>query len=191
MNYLFIDTETGGTDPQKHSLLSIGLVVWDEDKGIIGKVEYFIKHNKYVVTKKAEKINGFNIIEHNEKSLSPKAAIFNIRSFITEHFGSNSRPVVVGHNIQFDINFLRYFFKTYGYSFMSLISHRMIDTNSILKFLVISKCLPERVMNLSDSLNYFNIKVQNRHSALDDCVATALLFDRLIKLQKDKMNTCE
>lgn len=31
--YVFIDTETGGTIPQKHSLLQIGLVIWDYNDG--------------------------------------------------------------------------------------------------------------------------------------------------------------
>ena len=44
---LFIDTETGGINPNKHSLLSIGLVVWDQDNGIIYENEFYIKSEKY------------------------------------------------------------------------------------------------------------------------------------------------
>ena len=43
--FLFVDTETGGVDPNKHSLLSIGLCLWSVREGIIDKTELFIKHN--------------------------------------------------------------------------------------------------------------------------------------------------
>ncbi len=33
---LFIDTETGGLDPDKHSLLSIAMVVWEDMEIIYG-----------------------------------------------------------------------------------------------------------------------------------------------------------
>ena len=56
---LFIDTETGGIDCGKHSLLSIGLVVWDNDQGIIDSTEILIKNKEYVVTKEAQRINKF------------------------------------------------------------------------------------------------------------------------------------
>ena len=38
---LFIDTETGGLDPQKHSLLSLALVVW-EKREILDSKEFLI-----------------------------------------------------------------------------------------------------------------------------------------------------
>ena len=39
--YVFIDTETGGIIPGKHSLLSIGIVIWEKDYGIIDKKEFY------------------------------------------------------------------------------------------------------------------------------------------------------
>ena len=53
--YVFIDTETGGTIPQKHSLLQIGLVIWDYNDGIIAKKKFFIKHKRKFVNKEAKK----------------------------------------------------------------------------------------------------------------------------------------
>lgn len=40
---LFIDTETGGLDPEKHSLLSVGFVVWDSVLGECYSAEYRLK----------------------------------------------------------------------------------------------------------------------------------------------------
>ena len=62
--FVFIDTETGGTDPHKHSLLSVGVVVWDKMDGIIAQKEFFVKNARYYVTKEAQKmakdINDFS-----------------------------------------------------------------------------------------------------------------------------------
>ncbi|MFZ1613213.1 MAG: hypothetical protein WAT51_03515, partial [Holophaga sp.] len=53
--YLFVDTETGGLDSQRHSLLSIGLVLGDE--GVVRhSLELFLKHDTYVVDGAAMKV---------------------------------------------------------------------------------------------------------------------------------------
>ena len=57
--YVFVDTETGGLIPTKHSLLSVGLVVWDKSLGIVDQKEVFIKSKRYV-TEKAKSINKFD-----------------------------------------------------------------------------------------------------------------------------------
>ena len=54
---LFIDTETGGLDPEKHSLLSVGFVVWDSALGECCSAEYHLKNENYCITKTAQKIN--------------------------------------------------------------------------------------------------------------------------------------
>ena len=72
---VFIDTETGGTDPHKHSLLSIGIVVWDKTLGIIAEKEYFVKNTRYYVTKEAQKINKFDRKMHNAVAKEPKEII--------------------------------------------------------------------------------------------------------------------
>ena len=69
---LFIDTETGGVNPNKHSLLSVGLVVWDASEGIVYSNEMFIKSKEYVVTNTAQRINHFNPKTHDENSIEPK-----------------------------------------------------------------------------------------------------------------------
>ena len=68
---LFIDTETGGVDPNKHSLLSIGLVVWDSYDGLIYEKEYYVKQREYVITQTARQINKISL-EDLRKATSTK-----------------------------------------------------------------------------------------------------------------------
>lgn len=57
---LFIDTETGGIEPTEHSLLSIGIVVW-ENGNTIFEDELYIKDKTYKTTSQALSINNIDI----------------------------------------------------------------------------------------------------------------------------------
>lgn len=178
----FIDTETGGTDPHKHSLLSIGVVVWDKTDGIIAQKEFFVKSTKYYVTKEAQKINKFNEVSHNEVAQKPKEVINGLITFLKAYFPENTGFPVAGHNIQFDINFLKEFFKENGRSFNNYFAHRSIDTYSIFKVMSMAGLIDKNINSSADAFSYFGIKVQQRHSALYDCIATVELFEKLLSL---------
>lgn len=179
---VFIDTETGGTDPFKHSLLSIGVVVWDKTNGIIAQKEFFVKSTKYHVTKEAQRINKFDLELHNAVAKDPKEVINGLIAFLKDFFPENMGFPVVGHNIQFDINFLKEFFKTNGRSFNKYFAHRSIDTYSIYKAMSMAGLIDKNLNSSADAFAYFNIKVQQRHSALYDCIATVELFEKLLSL---------
>lgn len=183
--FVFIDTETGGIDPQKHSLLSIGVVVWDKDIGIISQKEFFVKSKQYIVTRKAQGINKFDIEAHNKIAQDSIIVINELISFLRNYFPENTAFPVVGHNIQFDINFLKEFFKKNGRSFNNYFAHRSIDTYSIFKAMTIAGIIDKSLNSSSDAFSYFNIKVQQRHSALYDCIATVELFENLLSLLKN------
>ena len=185
---VFIDTETGGTDPLKHSLLSIGVVVWDKTNGIIAQKEFFVKSTKYYVTKEAQRINKFDIELHNKVAKDPKEVINGLIAFLKDFFPENMGFPVVGHNIQFDINFLKVFFKTNGRSFNKYFAHRSIDTYSIYKAMSMAGLIDKNLNSSSDAFAFFNIRVQQRHSALSDCIATVELFEKLLSLlEKHKL----
>lgn len=182
---LFIDTETGGLIPGVHSLLSIGLVVWCENE-ILDTLELNINDGALNVTEQALKINKINIEEHRRNSITPNIAFQKIIDFIQIHFDvtTSSSITLGGHNINFDVNFLKHFFEINRGSFSAYFSHRYLDTSSILYYLYLSGKLSKKVISSSDAFDYFGIKVENRHTALGDAVATAELFSKLILLSK-------
>ena len=57
----------------------------------------------------------------------------------------------------------------------------MIDTFSILRFLVDSERLDISPVSSAKAFRKFSIHVEERHSALGDAVATAKLYAELIK----------
>ncbi|MBV1756501.1 MAG: 3'-5' exonuclease [Dethiosulfatibacter sp.] len=179
---LFIDTETGGVDPAKHSLFSIGLVAWDKGIGLVDSIELFIKNDEYVYTKEAQKINKFNITEHEKKAIPPKLVIEKITNFCRLHFPDGYLIPLAGHNTQFDTNFLKVLLSSNGRSFNTIFSHRILDTYSIIQYLIYAGKISEDVSSSSKAFQYFNINIDNRHSALEDSLATVKLFESLLVL---------
>jgi len=68
---LFIDTETGGIDPYVHSLLSIGLVVWENGQ-ILAQKEIFVNDGVLNVTQSALLVNQINMDTLYAKIFSAK-----------------------------------------------------------------------------------------------------------------------
>lgn len=179
---LFIDTETGGINPKETSLLSIGLVAW-ENGNILDKKEFYIKHDLYRITPQAISINKINLVDFIQKALAPEAVISQILKFIDDNFHECKGNIVIGgHNTNFDINFLKEFLHSNGIKFESIFSHRFIDTASIIKFLYYADKLPQDISSSDEAFRFFNIDIENRHTALDDAFATANLFNSLLKL---------
>lgn len=180
---LFIDTETGGIIPTKHSLLSIGLVAWDVNDGIIGSDEIFVKNKRYFFTKEAQRINKFEKSKHNEKAIPHDEVIKRLREFCNKHFKSDTLVPLAGHNTQFDVGFVKVFLNKNNVSYNNLFSHRILDTYSILRYLVYAGKIDDNISSSAKAFQYFGIKVNERHSALGDALATVELFEKLLELQ--------
>lgn len=180
--FAFIDTETGGVIPGKHTLLSIGIVIWDFSEGIIAQKEFYIKSKRYIVTKEAKKINKFDRDNHNKFAEEPNIVIEKILSFLYDYFPQDAFIPLAGHNVQFDINFLKVFFKKQNRSYNQYFSHRAIDTYSVYKTLTLTNLITENINSSHDAFSYFNIKVAQRHNALSDCIATVELYEKMLQL---------
>ena len=184
MKILFLDTETGGLDETIYSLLTIGLVVWD-DKNNIDMKEIWISKEQYITDPKSMAINKINLNLLQEKGVSELDAIKCVENFCTKHFG-NEKIILAGHNISFDVSFLKKLYRTYGYDFETRFSHKMIDTVSILKYLYLSGQITEELQSFDAMREYLGITMQDdkRHTALGDALATAQVFSKLLVLKK-------
>jgi len=180
MEYLFIDTETGGLDPFKHSLLQVGLVAY-ANGGIEDKIEISIKENSYNVSMDALKYNGLDLYEDIYKvGVTKDVAVDKIIEFIERNF--KDKPVLAGHNLSLDKYMLRQLLKVKGINMDEYINHRMIDTMSLLWGLYIAGKIPLEACSSSGALDYFGIEVKNKHRALEDCMGTIEVFEKIKKL---------
>ena len=180
---LFIDAETGGLDPKVHSLLSLGLVVWDKTAGILYQREVCQKLDKYNTTKEALNINHFDIKKYaKEDILSAVEIDKEVRSLKDTYFSDYAKIPLAGHNVQFDFGFLKEMYENAGLSYEDLFSHRLVDIFSVLQFLIHTNKIPKNVNNSSSAFEYFNIDVHGRHTALGDSKAAAELYSKLLGL---------
>ncbi|SRR5260221_12110259 len=178
---LFIDTETGGLDPLKNSLLSVAFVVWQEFK-IIGTKEIFINDGILNVTSESFEINKIDLKKHKKISFNPQDAIKELDNFLNQHFNKDEKITLGGHNINFDVNFLKHFLVSNSYNFSHRFSHRYVDTSTILYYLYLSGKLKQKAISSQEAFDLFGIQVNKRHSALADAIATTDLFTTLLRI---------
>lgn len=183
---LFIDTETGGLNPEIHSLLSLALAAWDSNSGLIDTCEIYFNHDKYSITNKATEINKINEsnISYMDNFISPDHAIKEIEWFCKKNFLEPNSIVIAGHNVAFDISFLKKLYSNQRSNYNARFSHRFVDTHSIMYYLQMVNRLPEYLkLDSSNAFDYFGLHVKNRHTALGDALATVKLFEALLSLQ--------
>jgi DNA polymerase-3 subunit epsilon len=178
---IFIDTETGGLDPKYYSLLSVGLVLWRKGR-IHASKEIFINDGHLKASKEALEINRIDLDHHRKTAISPAEAIQQMMHFMKSNFNASEKISLAGHNICFDISFVRYLFESQKYRFGDYFSHRSIDTSAILYYLYLSGKLESKIISSSAAFKHFGIEVSGRHTALGDAIATAELFTKLIRL---------
>ena len=181
--YLFLDTETGGLDLEKHSLLSIGLVVGD-DAVPRDSLEILIRHEPYVVSGGGMAVNRIDLVRHHQAALEPEAALDALEAFCQRHFPGGGPITLVGHNVIFDRNFLAVFFARHGRPLEPRISHRIIDTHSIAAALRDAGRLSIHSLSSSALFQQFGVVIpeEKRHTALGDALGTFELYWKLVGL---------
>lgn len=184
--YLVIDTETGGLDWFHHSLLTLGLVTGDA-AGVTEGLEIAIRHEPYVVSGGGMKVNRIDLAAHHETALPAPQALEALDAFLSRHFDPQAPIILVGHNIGFDIAFLRAFLEAQGRSLEPRFSHRSVDTHAVAAALRDAGRLPAELKLSSTALfAHFGIEVPDaqRHTALGDALATHALYWKLVELAR-------
>lgn len=180
---LIIDTETGGLDPAACSVLSIAAVVWDDGR-LLDEAELFVREPHILADAESLKINAIDPAWLENHGLPPVAVVSSLRSLITKHFGGGlpRRVTIAGHNVSFDIGFLKRLYRMAGEDYGADFSHRSLDTSSMVALLMLAGLVPLAAASSNNAFEYFGIDVPSgkRHTALADARATAELLSRLV-----------
>lgn len=185
MRLLVVDTETGGIDPQTNSILSVAAVVWDGER-TKSELDLAIVEPILSVTPRAMEINRINLAEHTKRAVTPAVAVKQINTFLLEHFPtemmSKAKIALAGHNIGFDVSFLKRLYLLGGGNYDQIFSHRLLDTAGIVRFLSLAGVTPLADAGSDEAFSYFGIYVpdEDRHTALGDVRATADLLTKLV-----------
>lgn len=175
-NFSILDTETTGLHVEKgDQIISIASLKVSDLK--IDEQNYLdeLVNPNMKIPESSTKIH--NITDEQVKS---KPSLLEISEKILKFL---KKSVLVGHNINFDINFLKENSKG------SQLADRMKVIKSIDTIYLTASLYPDlKNYELSNLCEYFNIKTddQIRHSALGDCIITARLFLHLISIAQTK-----
>ena len=175
-NFSILDTETTGLHVEKgDQIISIASLKVSDLK--IDEQNYLdeLVNPNMKIPESSTKIHNIT-----DEQVISKPSLLEISEKILKFL---KKSVLVGHNINFDINFLKENSKG------SQLANRMKVIKSIDTIYLTAGLFPDlKNYELSNLCEYFNIKTddQIRHSALGDCIITARLFLHLISIAQTK-----
>lgn len=177
-NLVVLDIETTGVNPFKHDALAIAFVPLNGD---LPEAEFFISHHELQWTPFG--LSNFERFraEWNTRAVSASLACGQIEEYLRQTF-QGQEVTLVGHNVGFDIAFLRKIAFQGGRDQVAGISHRAIDTHTLLYLLSLKQNIPADVRTSDGGFKYFGIEMlpHQRHTALHDARATRSLFISLL-----------
>jgi DNA polymerase-3 subunit epsilon len=175
-----IDVETSGTDPFTHQLLAASLVPIGSDAP---PFSFYVRPDIVTWSPAGREYFGLYEATWEKHAKSPDEAMRQLSAYLQQSF-SAAELFLVGHNVGFDISFLKQISR--GRPFPRL-SHRAIDTQTMLRLLAWMGRVPESACTSSGAFAYFGIEppAGQRHTALGDACATRELFLRLLQMFSD------
>lgn len=163
--FVVTDVETTGLSPDRHRITEVACVslvageVFDEHKTLVNPEQH--------IPTQIQRMTG--ISNAMAFAAEPGAVLFpQIRDWFT------AADVLVAHNAPFDVSFLQASFRRHGVN--------PLDLPTLCTARLARRLLPPRKgWSLADLAAYLGIRIRNRHRALGDAQATALVLAELIE----------
>jgi DNA polymerase-3 subunit epsilon len=178
-NLIVIDVETSGVNPFRHQILSVAIAP------LFGATEpkvVYVKHDHIEWTSFARQHFAKYATEWEALGTSPELACAAVEQYV-EKVAANSKAIPVGHNIGFDVAFLRQLAFLGGRDQIAGLSHRVIDTHTLLYVLYAAGQIPSSALTSDGAFQEFGISISDvdRHTALGDVLATRELVRQLFE----------
>lgn len=190
-DYTIIDIETTGLDPYYDEIIEISALKVRDNK-VIEEYSKLIKPRGYFYVQEDDETNDF-ILKGNEKIqyideyISDLTGITNkmldeasdIKEILPTFKDFIKDDILIGHNVNFDINFL---YDNFVENLKEPLLNNFIDTLRMAR-----KLLPElKHHRLDDLTDYFFNNVRNEHRALNDCKMTNSIYIELSNMAINK-----
>lgn len=184
---IFIDTETGGVNPEKAALIQLSGII-RIDKKDVEKFNFYIKpFENSEVNEKALEVQGRTLNElKTDKYVEEKEVykqFINLLDKYIDKYDRTDKFIVAGYNVRFDVDILKAFFQRHGNNFLfSYLDSSMLDPLYSIRLLQIAEVLPVLENNkLETWCKHFGIELK-AHDSLEDIEATKKLIGKLISL---------
>lgn len=165
--YCVLDLETTGLSNKTEKITEIGVIKYKNGEQI-GEFECFVNPEKPIPAKVVE------VTHITDEMVKDAETIDKVLPKLIEFLGDS---VLVAHNADFDMGFLRHNFEKYGYKF----DYTYIDTLRLAKA-IFPNYKKYKLGIIADNLG---IKVDVAHRALDDVKTLLAVFKVMIKEAKD------
>jgi len=173
--FISVDVESSGPIPGTYSLLSIGAcLVENYEKNFYAE----LKPLNGAFDPKALEVSGFDLGRLESEGIPPAIVMENFQNWI-EEVAHGAKPIFVGFNGCYDWQFVNWYFHTY----LSLnpFGFGGIDIKSYFMGL---KGLPWSETTSSKLPNEFQPETMQNHNALDDAIAQASIFSKLLQANR-------
>lgn len=168
--YTIIDIETTGGRSQSDKITEIAIYIHDGDR-IVDQFSTLINPEKTI----PYFITGLTGISNEMVEDAPK--FYEVAKKIID---VTQGHIFVAHNARFDYNFIKEEYKRLGYTF----KREVLDTVKLSRRLIPGL----RSYSLGKLCKEVNIKINNRHRAAGDALATVKLFEILLSLDHSSDN---
>ncbi len=171
--FVVVDVETTGHCSEKNRITEIAYVLIEGGE-IIKEYSSLINPHQYI----PQFICNLTGITNEMAFNAPEES--EVLKFIAQML--NEKDVIfVAHNVNFDLKFVKQLFQREGYHFPSI--------PKLCTYKLAKNLLPtEQKKNVGALAQYFDIKIKNRHRALGDAKATALILIELLEILENKHN---
>ena len=184
---IFIDTETGGVNPEKAALIQLSGII-RIDKKDVEKFNFYIKpFENSEVTEKALEVQGRTLEDLKTDKYVEEKEVYkqfvNLLDKYIDKYDRTDKFIVAGYNVRFDVDILKAFFQRHGNNFLfSYLDSSMLDPLYSIRLLQIAEILPVLENNkLETWCKHFGIELK-AHDSLEDIEATKKLIGKLISL---------
>ena len=163
--YAIIDVETTGGRPARDKITEIAIVLHDGEKIL----------EQYSTLLNPERTIPYNIIRITgitDEMVKDAPKFYEVAKKIVE---MTEGAIFVAHNVRFDYNFIREEFKRLGFTY----TRKQLCTVRLSR-----KTMPGfRSYSLGNLIKRLGIKVDARHRALADTLATVTLFEKILAIE--------
>ncbi len=169
--YCVLDLETTGFSASNDKITEIGIMKV-KNKEVIDEFSCFVNPERHIPERVSEVTN---ITDDMVKDAETIDKVF---PKVLEFLGDQKETVIVAHNANFDVGFLKQNAKALGYDF----NYSYLDTLSLAKDL-----FPDyKKYKLGKIAENLGIKVEVAHRALDDVDTTVKVFNVMMDMLKER-----
>ena len=161
-DYVVFDIETTGMSPEYAEIIEIGALKCVNNE-IVDRFQTLVRPD-FAIPYKITKITGIsNEDVYNAPEISD--VIFDFDDFVKGY-------AVVGHNVNFDIRFMNFYYSCFGGSFSPV----YYDTLHIAKKVFREKGIEVENFKLETLKNFLDVNIIS-HRAIEDCEVTKIFSD--------------